>query len=82
MHLHPAKLATDGLSRFQQLQPGEAVHSVITYGELVYGAEKSRLRDQARRRLAELAGLLPVMPLPLRASFTGQSALPSMPRVT
>lgn len=55
------------LSRFQQLQPGEAVLSVITYGELVYGVEKSRLRDQATRQLAELAGLLPVMALPLRA---------------
>ena len=55
------------LARFQQLQPGEAVLSVITYGELVYGAEKRRLRDQARTQLAELAGLLPVMALPLRA---------------
>jgi tRNA(fMet)-specific endonuclease VapC len=55
------------LARFQQLQPGEAVLSVITYGELVYGVEKSRLRDQATVQLAELAGLLPVMALPLRA---------------
>jgi tRNA(fMet)-specific endonuclease VapC len=55
------------LARFQQLQPGEAVLSVITYGEFVYGAEKSRLRDQARTQLAELGGLLPVMELPLRA---------------
>jgi tRNA(fMet)-specific endonuclease VapC len=55
------------LARFQRLQPGEAVLSVITYGELVYGAEKSRLRDQAMAQLAELIGLLPVMALPLRA---------------
>ena len=55
------------LARFQQLQPGEAVLSVITYGELVYGAEKSQSPEQAKRQLAELAGLLPIMALPLRA---------------
>jgi tRNA(fMet)-specific endonuclease VapC len=55
------------LERFRQLEPGEAVLSVITYGELVYGAENSQLREQARRQLAELAGLLPVMELPMRA---------------
>ena len=43
------------LSRFRQLKPAEAVLSVITYGELAYGAEKSRFREQARRQLAELA---------------------------
>jgi tRNA(fMet)-specific endonuclease VapC len=55
------------LARFQQLQAGEAVPSVITYGELVYGAEKSQFREQARKQLAELAGLLPIMALPSRA---------------
>jgi len=55
------------LARFQQLKPGEAVLSVITYGELVYGAEKSQFREQALRQLAELASLLPVMELPSRA---------------
>ena len=55
------------LARFQHLKPGEAVLSVITYGELVYGAEKSQFRERASRQLAELASLLPVMELPLRA---------------
>jgi|SRR5271163_1724294 len=55
------------LERFRLLQPGEAVLSVITYGELVYGAEKSQFREQARKQLAELTGLLPIMELPLRA---------------
>jgi tRNA(fMet)-specific endonuclease VapC len=45
----------------------EAVLSVITYGELVYGVEKSQVREQARGHLAELASLLPVMELPMRA---------------
>lgn len=55
------------LERFRELQPGEAVLSVITYGELVYGAEKSQFRNQAHSQLAELAGLLPVMALPPHA---------------
>jgi tRNA(fMet)-specific endonuclease VapC len=55
------------LARFQRLKPGEAVLSVITYGELFYGVEKSPSREQAGRRLAELAGLIPAMPLPAQA---------------
>jgi tRNA(fMet)-specific endonuclease VapC len=55
------------LARFQRLKPGEAVLSVITYGELIYGLEKSRFREQATRQLTELAGLVPVMELPLQA---------------
>jgi|ERR1051326_273232 tRNA(fMet)-specific endonuclease VapC len=55
------------LARFQRLRPGEAVISVVTYGELLYGVEKSRLREQATRQLTELAGLLPVLELPARA---------------
>ena len=55
------------LARFQRLRPGEAAISVITFGELAYGAEKSRFREQAARQLMELAGLLPVMELPMRA---------------
>jgi len=54
------------LERFRQLTPGETVLSVITYGELVHGAEKSQFREQALRQLAELVGLLPVMELPMR----------------
>ena len=71
------------LARFRQLQPGEAVLSVITYGELVYGAQKSQFREKARRQLAELAGLLPVMELPTRAANSmGRSALHWQPRAT
>jgi tRNA(fMet)-specific endonuclease VapC len=55
------------LARLQRLRPGEAVLSVITFGELMYGAEKSRFRDLAMRQLAEFTSLLPVMPLPPKA---------------
>src|SRR5947209_6355800 len=51
-------------ARFQRLRPGEAVLSVITFGELVYGAQKSRCRAQAMGQLEELSALVPVMPLP------------------
>jgi tRNA(fMet)-specific endonuclease VapC len=56
------------LRRFQSLRPGEAVLSVITFGELRYGAAKSSQRAAALERLAELAGLLPVLPLPAAAA--------------
>src|SRR5579864_4901484 len=55
------------LARFQRLKPGDAVLSVITYGELVYGVEKSQFRERAMKQLAELAGLMPVMELPMQA---------------
>ena len=58
------------LERFRRLKPGEAVISVTTWGELAYGAEKSRQRDKVLTLLEELVTMLPVMPLPETA---GQS---------
>ena len=58
------------LERFRRLKPGEAVISVITWGELAHGAEKSRQRDKVLALLEELVTMLPVMPLPETA---GQS---------
>jgi tRNA(fMet)-specific endonuclease VapC len=55
------------LARFQRLKPGEAMLSVITYGELLYGVEKSQFREQGMKQLAELASLIPVAELPSRA---------------
>ena len=55
------------LARFERLKLGEAVLSVITYGELIYGVEKSQFREQATKQLAELAGLVPIMELPAQA---------------
>jgi tRNA(fMet)-specific endonuclease VapC len=55
------------LARFQRLKLGEAVLSVITYGELLYGVAKSHSREHATRQLTELAGLVPVTELPLQA---------------
>jgi tRNA(fMet)-specific endonuclease VapC len=50
--------------RLAVLEPGSAVMSVICYGELRHGAEKSVTRERAMRRLVELTALLPVEPLP------------------
>jgi len=55
------------LARFGKLKPGEAALSVITYGELLYGVEKSQVRDQARQVLKELVEYLPVLALPAEA---------------
>jgi tRNA(fMet)-specific endonuclease VapC len=58
------------LKRFQTLRHGEAVLSVITFGELIYGAEKSLHRPAALKQLQELAELLPVVGLPETAAET------------
>lgn len=58
------------LARFRKLKPGDAIISLITYGELVYGAEKSQHRTKAMHQLAELTQLLPVAPLPEEAGRT------------
>lgn len=55
------------LARFQRLNAGEAVLSVVTYGELLYGAEKSQRRAEAIRLLEELITLIPVAALPPEA---------------
>jgi tRNA(fMet)-specific endonuclease VapC len=50
-------------TRFRQMRHGDAVLSVITYGELLYGAERSQQRTRALESLARLVSLLPVLPL-------------------
>ncbi len=54
------------MRRFRKLRPGEAALSVITYGELLYGAAKSAQRVLALERLRELVTLLPALSLPKR----------------
>ena len=50
--------------RFEKLKAGEAALSVVTYGELLYGAAKSRQRQLALARLTGLISFLPVLALP------------------
>src|SRR3990172_5812234 len=49
--------------RFAKLAAGSVGMSVITYGELRYGAEKSSQRDQALDKLSRLEALISVIPL-------------------
>ncbi len=52
------------LERFRKFKPAEAVISVITWGELRYGAEKSQQRDKVLALFEEFVAMVPVMPLP------------------
>jgi tRNA(fMet)-specific endonuclease VapC len=47
-----------------RLAPGSVAMSVVTLGELVFGAERSPGRDQAMGNLARLVELIPVLGLP------------------
>jgi len=55
------------LARFQKLKPGDAAISVITWGELLYGAEKSQKSKMALQLLEEFKTFVPVLPLPENA---------------
>jgi len=58
------------LARFQKLKPGDAAISVITWGELLYGAEKSQQRKKALQLLEEFKTFVPVLPMPENAGKT------------
>ena len=57
------------LARFERLKPGEAAISVVTWGELLYGAEKSQQRPKVLQLLEEFTALIPVLSMP---EITGQ----------
>ena len=56
----PPEVAT----RFESLRPGEVGMSIVTYGELLFGAEKSQHPDPAKEHLARFIELVPVLSLP------------------
>jgi tRNA(fMet)-specific endonuclease VapC len=58
------------LTRFQKLEPGDAAISVITWGEMLYGAHKSKQRRKALELLAEFKTFVPVLPIPETAGNT------------
>lgn len=57
------------LHRFEQLTVGQVAMSIITYGELQFGAEKSQNSQDAHDKLARLAELVPVLALPDTAAL-------------
>ncbi len=61
---------TQVLARFHKLKAGEAAISVITWGELLYGTEKSQQRAKVLAALQEFSSLIPVLPLPEGAGAT------------
>jgi tRNA(fMet)-specific endonuclease VapC len=50
-------------AQFRRLQVGEAVMSVITYGELIYGIAKKKVGPEPLLRLEELTQIVQVIPL-------------------
>jgi len=54
--------------RFERLKPGQMIMSVITYGELYYGASKSKQRAEALVQLGEMVRDIPVEDLKSTAS--------------
>ena len=58
------------LARFKKLKPGDAAISVITWGELMYGAAKSIKRKKALQLLEEFKSFIPVLPMPEQAGNT------------
>ena len=51
------------LERFEKIEVGEVAMSVITYGELLFGCEKSQHPKKSKDILKELAMLIPPLPL-------------------
>ena len=58
------------LERFRHLKAAEVALSVVTYGELLYGAEKSLTRARALQELEQFASLVQIFPLPMAAART------------
>jgi tRNA(fMet)-specific endonuclease VapC len=56
---HPA----DVRARMDQLPRGSAAMSVVTWGELMFGAAQSQQRDRAEELLDDLARAIPVLAL-------------------
>jgi tRNA(fMet)-specific endonuclease VapC len=54
--------------KLDRLGPGEAVLSIISYGELRYGVEKSNARAQALHQIEEFISVVEVAPLPAEAA--------------
>lgn len=51
------------LKKFEALEVGQVAMSVITYGELLYGANKSQSSGSAHSKLIELTTFIPALEL-------------------
>jgi len=57
------KKPTAVMKKFEKMEVGEIAMSMITFGELLYGANKSHSPNQAHKKLIELTTLIPALPL-------------------
>lgn len=55
-------------ARFAKMAPGNLAMSVITWGELLYGAARSVDPAAARMKLDRIASQIPILPLPVDAA--------------
>jgi tRNA(fMet)-specific endonuclease VapC len=55
------------MARFDRLRVGETALSVVSYGELIFGIQKSASPTQEFAKLEEISALIPVLPLPAAA---------------
>lgn len=63
IYIHRQKPASV-LAHFESMKPGQIGISVITWGELLYGAAKSQRAKAVTELLTEFAVIVPVLPLP------------------
>jgi len=56
------------LERFRRIAPGEMAMSIITFGELEFGARKSTRSKAALAVLDQLRGMIPALPVDLAAA--------------
>lgn len=52
------------LERFKDLKPGVIGMSIITYGELIRGAERSHYKQQNHEQLRKIVEIIPVQAIP------------------
>ncbi|MCX7120341.1 MAG: type II toxin-antitoxin system VapC family toxin [Gammaproteobacteria bacterium] len=56
------------INKFRGMQPGSVAMSVVNYGELYYGTEKSIHSKKSHAALEALIGVIPVLPMPTEAA--------------
>ncbi len=56
------------LKKFEQIEVGDVGMSIITYGELLYGAQKSHHPKKTHSLLEELVSLIPPLPMSIQVS--------------
>lgn len=57
------------MSHFSSLEIGTVALSVVSYGELFRGCERSDFKQKNHEQLSQLIQLIPVQPLPINAGM-------------